>query len=173
MKYEETICVEKDDEYQEIIKLYDLNQELVVDYINEPGFVRLIDMDSREIISKFQYGDGDLEGFSFAVSPRHNYLIVKECREGISLDDLYATIYCLKDKENFKPHNPSQYGPLKSHRFHSHYHLTFMFSNDPEESTVWLSGQEVSDLNVIDVFEYGDFETTSLGKMPKKQNSTS
>ncbi|NQZ11152.1 MAG: hypothetical protein HRT35_28705 [Algicola sp.] len=176
MKYEESLTIDEDGKQQEIIHLYDLNQTLVLDYNQDPSHIVLSDMTTGAVIKRFTYGEnrgdgsdyeGSLEGFSFAVSPRHNYLIIKEAIYGQSVDDLYATLYCLKsclkdcsakDAELKTPRNVESLGALKTVEFHSWYHLTFMFSNDEDESELWVQGQMVDNLELIDHYQYGGSE---------------
>ncbi|WMS86816.1 hypothetical protein [Pleionea litopenaei] len=40
----------------------------------------------------------------------------------------------------------------------SHRHLSFAFSNEIDETFVWLTVQECGELSLIDVYQYGDSE---------------
>lgn len=157
MKYEEALYLEENRQEKEIIHLYDLQQSLVVDHLDAPNEIQRICMNSGEVIGKYQYGtDGNYDGFSFAVSPRHNYLIVKEIDYGVSYEQLYATIYCLKDLQPNTPSNADEYGLLSSPQFSSFHSLTFLFSNDVNERTLWVHGQEINNIPLIDTYEFGD-----------------
>ncbi|NVJ50130.1 MAG: hypothetical protein HWE11_07075, partial [Gammaproteobacteria bacterium] len=79
MQYQESLFIDKEGNEQMIIKLFDLQWMLLVDYASAPNIIQVIDMNDNRVLHKVRYGDGDsLEGFSFAVSPFHNYLVVKE-----------------------------------------------------------------------------------------------
>ncbi|GEA10569.1 hypothetical protein [Alteromonas sp. KUL49] len=156
MKYEESLYLEENGQEKEIIHLYDLHQSLVVDHINAPNEIQRICMSSGEVIGTYQYGtDENYEGFSFAVSPRHNYLIVKEIDYGVSYDRLYATIYCLTDLQPNTPSNVDDYSLLSTPQLSSFHALNIMFSNDVNEQTVWVHGQEINNIPLIDTYEFG------------------
>ncbi len=161
MKYEETLFISDKDSETKIVRLHDLGQELVHDEIHDPFHIQLKDMSSGEILMRFDYGqdNGDddfgLEGFSFSVSPRHNYLIVKEVQYGVSLDNLYASIYCLKNIPCSPIDEHSGINPEYISTFTSHYFLTLLFSPDEHEETLWVHGQAIDRLNTIDVYRFG------------------
>lgn len=164
MKYEESKVIEDNGQYKEVIHLHDLQQSLVVDHNENPYEIKLLDMQSDEVLATFKYGyNEEHEGFSFTVSPRHNYLIVKEVQYGQSMDNLYATLYCLKDKKAVRPSKLTTLDSLHSPYFHSFTHLTFLFSADMDENTMWVHGRKIDNLDVIDVYEYGDSEPDENG----------
>lgn len=164
MKYEESLYIEESGQEKEIIHLYDLEQSLVVDHLDAPNEVQRICMNSGKVLGKYQYGtDENFEGFSFAVSPRHNYLIVKEIDYGVSYDRLYATIYCLTDLQPNTPPNADDYGLLSTPQFSSFHSLTFYFSNDANEQTLWVHGQEINNIPLINTYEFGDSIKTTTG----------
>lgn len=157
----------KQDNNLEIIPLDDLRQALVFDEQNDPYRIQLRNIDTGETLAFFNYGqdnggdDFGLEGLSFSVSPQHNYLIVKEVQNGISLDILYASVYCLKQPIVSSEFMRSQTGsrPYQSH-FTSHHFLTLLFSTDEHENTLWVHGQQIDQLTTIDVYRYGGWQTT-------------
>ena len=161
MKYEQSIVIETHDKRQEIIRLFDLDQALVLDYNEDENHIFLTDMTSGKVLNKFPYGNGGyLEGFSFAVSPRHNYLIVKEVVYGESYDNLYATLYRLKnisldDDECKQLKQPIGAGRLMAVKFESYYYLRFLFGDGEHETSIWLQGQSVDNLEVIECYQYG------------------
>jgi len=162
--YEERIHTKDNGSGIETIRLFDLRKEVVFDYDNDPYRLYLRDTDSDEALVYFDYGqdNGDddfgIDGLSFSVSPRHNYLIVKEIQYGISLDTVYATLYCLKqppvDDLADNTTNSSQY---QSH-FTSHHFLTLLFSQDEHENTIWVHGQQIDRLTTIDVYKHGGYK---------------
>ncbi|WMS86811.1 hypothetical protein [Pleionea litopenaei] len=162
MACQEYIEVSDEGNEKTIIKLHDLNLILMVEHARSPNIIQVLEQDSEELLYSVRFGDGkSLDGFSFDVSPHHNYLIVKEAVYGQSLDDLYATLYCLKDKSPLpyqeKGKEPKAVKPL----FHSHYHLTFTFSADLDEQQVSVSGTQTGDLNRIDVYQFAESATAS------------
>lgn len=155
MQYQESLFIDKEGNEQMIIKLFDLQWMLLVDYASAPNIIQVIDMNDNRVLHKVRYGDGDsLEGFSFAVSPFHNYLVVKEAAYGQSSDDLYASIYCLRDLASLPLQNTTGNPVATIPMFSSHRHLTFMFSSDSEEQMLWVAGQQSGDLELLDEYQF-------------------
>lgn len=155
-KYEEYIEIYESNQEKEIIKLYDLNQELVLDFNEDEYHIYLRDLDTGEEITRFPYGQREgSQGYSFVVSPRHNYLIIKELEEGVSVETLYATVYCLKDINSEKPKYVEELGAPSDPFFRSHSHLSFFFNDGDNEKTIWVQGQTNGDLELIDVYSFG------------------
>lgn len=173
--YEDSSQITDNDSDIETIRLFDLRKEVVFDYDNDPYRLQLRDMDTGETLAYFNYGqdNGDddfgLDGLNFTVSPRHNYLIVKEIQYGISLDTVYATIYCLKQPPvDDLADNKNISSNYQSH-FTSHHFLTLLFSQDEHESTVWVHGQQIDRLTTIDVYIHGGYkECTESGVIQPK-----
>lgn len=158
-KYEEYVEIDEEKNQKEIIKLYDLNQELVLDYYEDEFHIYLRDLATGKEIAKFQYGEEGLsEGYSFTVSPRHNYLIIKEVQEMVSCERLEATIYCLKDIKFETPRRVEDYARLSAPWFNSYTHLSFFFDDRDNERTILLQGQKNGDVELIDVYQFGGVE---------------
>ena len=166
MKYEESLYIEENGHYKEIIHLHDLQQSLVLNASENPYEILLLDMQNQQVLARFQYGySEDYEGFSFAVSPRHNYLIIKEIRYGLSADELYTTLYALTKTQT--EHNTcsqthssthSRYDQLQPAWFQSYNDLEFIFSNDEEESTIYTHGETIDNLELICTYHAGGTE---------------
>ncbi|WP_289028839.1 hypothetical protein [uncultured Paraglaciecola sp.] len=175
--YEEHEHTENGNSQRDVIRLYDLGQELVFDSNIDPLHILLRDMQTQVVIARYAYGlvygndeDFGLQAYDFSVSPRHNYLIVKEIQLGPSIDILYAKLYCLKPlPANDFTHNHHVSNNTKR-TFESFQFLSFLFSHDQHESTLWVHGEQIDHLTTIDEYKYAHCDVRLSSEEDGPQN---
>lgn len=178
MNDDETIFIEENGHCREILNLHDRQQSLLLDYRDAPYEIQLLDTPSGQVLARFPYGENeDYEGFSFEVSPRRNYLIIKEIEHGLSADTLYITLYALKAKSALTQDGQvltseadaaSAAHALQPGVFESYTNPDVVFSNDVDETTLWLLGNRIDHLPVIEAYHYGDSEIAPGGENARR-----